>query len=170
MSPTFFSNTTHLTIPHNFEILDATLILLTKKLRNRSILHVKNSLTVHFFSRWILYVMRGNFTSQTILVGDCSQISTAYLVDQGPWINCLDIASIIWGIIQNFSDLVYKSDKFHVFFIIPRRKFSAEDIVIVSVRPSVRPSVLPSVLPSEMFVRSISLKVFELSTWNFIGG
>jgi hypothetical protein len=44
--------------------------------------------------------------------------------------------------------------------IIPRRKILAEDIEIVSVCPS----DLPSVLPSEIFVRSISLKVFKLST------
>jgi hypothetical protein len=31
-------------------------------------------------------------------------------------------------------------------------------------RNSLRPSVRPSVLPSDIFVRSISLKVFELST------
>jgi hypothetical protein len=39
------------------------------------------------------------------------------------------------------------------------------DIEIVSVRPSFRPSVLSS----DIFVRSISQKVFEVSIWNFIG-
>jgi hypothetical protein len=51
-----------------------------------------------------------------------------------------------------------------IYIIIPRRK-GGGGIEIVSVRPTFRPSVLPS----DIFVRSISQKVFEVSTWNFIG-
>ena len=54
-------------------------------------------------------------------------------------------------------------------FLSPAEK-AAGDMVMVCVCPSVIPSIRLSVLPSNIFVRSISPKVFEISTSNFTSG
>jgi hypothetical protein len=80
------------------------------------------------------------------------------------------LANSLYSYLENTIKTVYGclSANFIViswYVIIPRRK-AAGDIEIVSVRPS----NLPSVFPSEIFVRSISIRIFEASIWNFLGG
>jgi hypothetical protein len=63
---------------------------------------------------------------------------------------------------------------FAIYYINPTSSFPCENHIRL-LSPAercrgYRNSLRPSILPSDIFVRSISQKVFEVSTWNFICG